>query len=202
MIWYGEEGNMHWFRRVFFSLMYYRHPPWDTGISPPELLATIQSTPPGRALDLGCGTGTNVITLAKNGWQVTGIDFAPRAIALARRKARQAGVQVDLRVGDVTRLEDIHGTFDLILDLGCFHSLDKSGRQAYLRNIQRLLSQSGIYLLYTFCAASGTNGPGIDQADVQALTKALELESRQDGNDWGRGQPSAWFTLRNASERR
>ncbi|HZD55845.1 MAG TPA: class I SAM-dependent methyltransferase, partial [Anaerolineales bacterium] len=68
-------------RRIFFNLWYYREPPWDTGISPPELLAFIESHPAGQALDLGCGTGTNVITLARNGWQVTGVDFAPRAIA-------------------------------------------------------------------------------------------------------------------------
>jgi SAM-dependent methyltransferase len=184
-------------RRLFFNLMYYRHPPWDTGVSPPELIQAIRANPPGKALDLGCGTGTNVIALAKSGWQVTGVDFAPRAIALARRKIGQAGIQADLRVGDVTRLEGIVGPFDLILDLGCFHSLDKTGRPAYLQNIRRLLSQSGIFLLYAFLSPNGNDGPGLDAADLQALTSQLKLETRMDGIDTGRGRASAWFTLRN-----
>jgi SAM-dependent methyltransferase len=190
---------MSWLRRIFFNFMYYRNPPWDTGISPPELLSHIQSHPPGKALDLGCGTGTNVITLAKNGWQVTGVDFAPRAIALARQKARQAGVTADLRVEDVTHLEHITGPFDLVLDMGCFHSLGEEGRKAYLQNMQRFLGPQGVFLLYTFFAPAGTDSPGITPAEVAALTSQFRLVSRQDGSDRGRGRPSAWFILQNAA---
>jgi methylase of polypeptide subunit release factors len=72
-------------RKLFFNLAYLQKPVWDTGISPPELLDFIANHNPGRALDLGCGTGTNSITLAKHGWEVTGVDFVKRAINLARR---------------------------------------------------------------------------------------------------------------------
>ena len=75
------------FRRFLFHYWYFRQPPWDTGISPPELLEFIQNHRAGRAIDIGCGTGTNVITLAQAGWDVTGVDFAPRAIKLAQQKA-------------------------------------------------------------------------------------------------------------------
>jgi 2-polyprenyl-3-methyl-5-hydroxy-6-metoxy-1,4-benzoquinol methylase len=43
----------------------------------------IAETAPGKALDLGCGIGTNAITLAQYGWQATGIDFALKAIRTA-----------------------------------------------------------------------------------------------------------------------
>jgi cyclopropane fatty-acyl-phospholipid synthase-like methyltransferase len=162
-------------------------------------LSFLQANPPGNALDLGCGTGTNVITIARHGWQVTGIDFVPRAVGQARRKARQAGVQADIRVGDVTRLDDLTGPFDLILDLGCFHSLDPAGRKAYLRNIQRLLASRGVYLLYAFFAGPNSSIPGITAEDVRAITSQLKLESRQDGSDSRRGRPSAWFILRKAA---
>jgi 2-polyprenyl-3-methyl-5-hydroxy-6-metoxy-1,4-benzoquinol methylase len=89
--------------KVIFNLWYFKKPPWDTGVSPPELIGFIATHPPGRALDLGCGTGTNVITLAQHGWQVTGVDFARKAIVMGKRKVRQAGVNADLRVGDVTK---------------------------------------------------------------------------------------------------
>jgi methylase of polypeptide subunit release factors len=52
--------------------------------------------PYGRALDLGCSTGMQSVALARRGWQVTGIEIAPRALRAARERARQAGVEVRL----------------------------------------------------------------------------------------------------------
>ncbi len=71
-----------------------REAPWDSGICPPELMAFIQQHSSGKALDLGCGTGTNAVVLAQHGWQVYAIGFAAPAIQRARRKAQQANVSV------------------------------------------------------------------------------------------------------------
>src|SRR6266480_276486 len=71
--------------------------PWDSGIPPPELIAVIEGArrlPPGRALDLGCGTGTTAVYMASHGWQMTGVDFVPKAIRVARAKASVAGLPV------------------------------------------------------------------------------------------------------------
>jgi SAM-dependent methyltransferase len=176
-----------------FNLAYFRKPPWDTGISPPELIAFIGSHPVGRALDLGCGTGTNALTLARGGWQVTGVDFAPAAIAQAVRKLKGAGLKAEFRVGDVTGLQDLHGPFDLILDIGCFHSLSPVGRSAYRRNLQRLLAPGGVFLMYAFLRPEGRKaGPGIELADLDALAAFLQLVQRQDGKDRG-NRPSSWL---------
>ncbi len=181
-------------RKIFFNLFYLRKPPWDTGISPPELMSFIQNHPPGRALDLGCGTGTNGITLAKHGWQVTGIDFVARAIREARQKAVRQGVQADFHVGDVTRLEGIQGPFDLILDIGCFHSLSQQGRASYLENLDRLLAVNGTFLMYAFFKEdSQPSASGLEAADLELLSSRLALKERQDGTDRGR-RASAWFT--------
>lgn len=115
---------MSWLKHLYFSLLYFRKPPWDTQVSPPELMEFIENNPPGHALDLGCGTGTNVITLAQHGWQVIGVDYVKRAIRRAKFKASQAGVSAEFIVNDVTRLKDVEGVFDLVLDIGCFHSLE------------------------------------------------------------------------------
>jgi SAM-dependent methyltransferase len=183
-------------RKLIFNFWYYREPPWDTGISPPELIQYIQNHPSGRALDLGCGTGTNVITLAQNGWQATGVDFAWKAIRIAHQKARRVGVQVDLSVDDVTRLKNLAGPFDLILDMGCFHSLKPEQNGRYIQNIIRLLAPSGSYLLYVFFKDNpASNNPGVVEADLQSLYKELNLVQRLDGTERGR-RPSAWLTLR------
>src|SRR5438477_11724098 len=72
--------------------------PWDSGITPPEIVSLVEGgrIPPGRALDVGCGTGTNVIYLARHGFQTTGIDVSAQAIARARAKVLAAGVNARL----------------------------------------------------------------------------------------------------------
>ncbi len=176
-------------------------PPWDTGISPPELIAFINTHPPGRALDLGCGTGTNAITLAQHGWQVIGVDFAWRAIQIARHKACAAGVAVDFRLGDVTRLDWLSGPFDLIFDLGCFHGLPARGRSAYATHVRRLLAPNGTFLLYVmFKHSAQTSQVGIVESDLGCFAPALRWIHRADGIDATRGCPSAWLTYRRCSD--
>lgn len=183
------------FRKIFFNLAYLKKPVWDTGISPPELLDFINSHQPGRALDLGCGTGTNAITLAKSGWQVVGVDFVRRAISLAKKNAEQYDVQVDFRVEDVTHLESVSGKFDLVLDMGCFHSLPSSTRQSYILKIKQLLADDGTFLLYLFLKpGSDSSGTGASEADLRFITEKLELVERTDGSERG-VRPSAWLTI-------
>ena len=83
---------------------------WDSDETPREVQEAVQAgdIPPGAALDLGCGTGTNTIFMAKQGRQAIGLDFVPEAIKKARSKARQAGVdgRAQFQMADVTRLED------------------------------------------------------------------------------------------------
>jgi ubiquinone/menaquinone biosynthesis C-methylase UbiE len=182
------------FRRLLFHYWYYRQPPWDTGVSPPELLEFIQNRKPGRAIDIGCGTGTNIITLAKAGWKVTGVDFAPRAIKLARQKLNKAGVRAELLVKDATKLEGIKGPFDLAFDLGCFHTIPQDKRTDYLKQLDRILMPNGFWLMYGFLKSDGTHaGPGFAEAEIERIYSVLTLLSRQDGFDDHGLKSSAWF---------
>lgn len=182
------------FRRLLFQYWYFRQPPWDTGVSPPQLLEFIKENKPGRALDIGCGTGTNVITLAQAGWRVTGVDFAPRAIQLARQKMEQARVQAELFVGDVTKLEGVAGPFDFAFDLGCFHTIPQDRRNKYLEQLDRVLASSGFWLMYGFLR-SNTPGaaPGLTEADLSRIFSQWTLLSRRDGFDDKGRTSSAWF---------
>lgn len=191
-----------------FWLAYLRgRVPWDTNVTPPELINTVEgpnALPPGRALDLGCGTGTNVIYLAKQGWEAIGVDFVDRAIREAREKAQEAGVDARFYAGDVTRLEAISGltgTFDLALDIGCFHSLQPDGHKRYANGLVDRLRLGATYLLYAWGPRQGgSRGRGVTPAEVKAIfTPHLQVLRVQQGEE--RGRPSVWYWLRHAPQK-
>src|SRR5207245_443504 len=78
-------------RRLFFELAYlFGIKPWDSGVPPPELVELIEgpdALKPGRAIDLGCGTGTNCKYRLEHGWDVAGVDYDPPALRAAERTA-------------------------------------------------------------------------------------------------------------------
>lgn len=184
---------MNIWRRIWYNLAYYRRPPWDTGRVPPEVEEFIRTHPPGRALDVGCGTGTSSVALARAGWEVIGVDLAPRAIRLARLRAEQAGVRVDFRTGDLLRLSLDIPLCDLVLDVGCFHGLSFSERVEYVHRLERWLAPGGYWLLYAFLNAEGRRGKWLDAADLDLATLYFKLVRRKDGADTASERPSAWF---------
>ena len=177
--------------------------PWDSGVPPPELIEVIEGQrrlPPGRALDIGCGTGTTSVYMARNGWGVTGVDFVPRPIRAARAKAAAAGLPVAFLVGDVTRLHElpIKPGFDLLFDQGCFHSLPDAARAAYAREVSGIARPGATYLLYAFGRQPGARRrrffpKGITPDEVRNLFADFELIEARPGTDpFG----SHWYTLR------
>ncbi len=179
--------------KLFFSIRYWlSNPPWDTGITPPEVYEFVEKHPPGRALDLGCGTGTNVLTLANHGWQTTGVDYIPKAIRSARRKANRAGMMnVEFLVADVLTFQPQGVQYDLILDIGCFHSFRGEEVEQYVRNVSGLLAPGGCLLLYVHLNLDSVAGHGTRPSDLAVLENGLALVKRQDGQESSR--PSAWL---------
>ena len=190
---------------VFFRAAYLvGFKPWDSGVSPPELVAVVEgkdSLAPGKALDLGCGTGTNCIYLAQHGWQATGVDFVPRAIAAARRKAAAAGVSPRLIVGDVTRLTElgVGASYGLLLDMGCFHSIPDAGRDLYVSGATEVAGSGATMLLFCFVRGARPSriGPrGIAPGEVaERFTSGWEMVDEQEGRPM-RGCDAAWYRLR------
>jgi SAM-dependent methyltransferase len=105
---------------------------------------------PGRAITLGCGVGRETIYLAKNGFDVIGLDFSPTAIKRARRRAQAEGVQVSFIVDDLTNLQHVSGTFDLITDFGALSDLSQEGRDLYMQNVLPLTHPGSSYLMMCF----------------------------------------------------
>jgi cyclopropane fatty-acyl-phospholipid synthase-like methyltransferase len=170
-------------------------------VPPPELVTFVESNPAGRSLDLGCGTGTNTVYLAQKGWDATGIDFVPRAIDTAKKKAAAAGVSPRLMVGDVTRLTElgIGAGFNLLLDLGCFHSIPDAGREDYVKGASAVTPSGATLLLFGFTRRQKSSriGPrGLGQNEVRdRFTGDWELVRELAGQPIA-GYDAAWYTLR------
>ena len=128
--------------------------------------------PYGTALDLGCGSGFWAIELARRGWQVTGVDFVPKAVRRARTRAQDAGVDVRLLEGDVTHLGDagVWSDYRLLLDFGCFHDeLTDEQRVAEGREATAAAAPAATLLLLAW--KPGRRGPlprGASPEEIQA----------------------------------
>jgi len=183
-------------RWIRFNLLYFGRPPWDTGVSPPELRAFLASSNPGRALDVGCGTGTNLLTMAETGWDVVGVDIALISVLRARAKLRRAGVSGRVIHADIMGDINFQAPFDFVLDIGCYHSLSHQGRTNYHKNIQRWLALGGTYMIYAHRRTSPDHDHGISQRDLDEFQKYLNLHWREDSEelrpDGGGGRPSTW----------
>jgi cyclopropane fatty-acyl-phospholipid synthase-like methyltransferase len=105
---------------------------------------------PGKAITLGCGVGRETIFLAKQGFDVMGLDFSPTAIKKARRKARDAGVDVPFIVDDLTNLSHSLRVFDLVMDFGALNDMSRDDRDLYMKNVLPLTRPGGHYVMFCF----------------------------------------------------
>jgi SAM-dependent methyltransferase len=183
--------------RLGFEYRYWRgQTPWDTQITPPEVIEFIAATPPGKALDLGCGTGTNAITLTRHGWRVTGVDFAPEAIRKARRKAAAAGLEIAFHVADVSDLPMLTGPYDYVLDIGCLFVLQPDARIRYAKGLARLTRPGSWYMLYAWLPRPWHDGVcGIATEEVDGLIGESFSRVRQVIGE-EKGHASAWYWYR------
>jgi SAM-dependent methyltransferase len=119
-------------------------------------------TLPCRALELGCGTGTNAIFLARAGFDVAGIDVSTLALARAARKARVAGVPARFVHASVLKLPPFAEPFDFVFDRGCWHTLENNERPRFYRGLLKVTLPGSKFLLLTGSAKGrwpDTQGP-------------------------------------------
>jgi SAM-dependent methyltransferase len=135
----------------FFEEAYHRSPPWDIGRPQREFVQLEESGKiTGDVLDAGCGTGENALFLASRGHVVWGVDSAPTAVDIARKKATDRGLAVTFLVGDALNLDRIGRTFDTIIDSGLFHALSDLERPCFVRNLSGVLKPGGTYFMLAF----------------------------------------------------
>lgn len=144
---FGQEG-MRLIERWDSRYRGDSRPAWDKGFPSSHLKAAVEGgvIKPGRAVVLGCGTGTNAIYLAKKGFDVTAIDIAPTALNLAEEKAEKADVKVRWLLASVLAPPADLKKFDFIFDRGCYHGVRRNNAEAYVRTVKRL-SRPGTNIL-------------------------------------------------------
>lgn len=183
--------------RWFYEWLYWvKRTPWDTRITPPEVMQYLDNATPGRALDLGCGTGTNAITLAHHGWQVTGLDFARRAIQIARHRAQRAGLEIDFRTGDVSDLSGLTGVYAFALDIGCLHTIPNPTRPGYASQLAVRVRPGGTFMLYAWLPRTWRGKKvGLSTYQVRELFgQSFRLERHIIGKEKEFGSAWYWFT--------
>ena len=121
----------------------------------------------GRALEVGCGAGNLTLWLAAQGFSAAGIDSAPSAVAWARERAVEAGIQADFKVGDAVHLgEYFTEPFDLIIDGACYHFILDDDRSRFLQHVYDLLNPSGLFVVESLCSVGDGVSPTREETRV------------------------------------
>ncbi len=157
-LWYGL-GFAPWERRNVAEL-------WRPLFEGPLALE------PGRALDIGCGSGRDAVHLAGRGWQVTAVEFVDKALARARQRAAEEGVEVRWVRGDVGELGrlGLEPGYSLLYDFGCIQGLSDSARRGAAAGLTELAAPGARLLLLAFKAGRRVMLPrGMDREHLDAL---------------------------------
>jgi len=157
-----------------------RNIPWDTCAPSTELQAILaeRKIAPCDTLELGCGTGTNAIWLARQAFRVTAVDVAPLAIDEAKAKSARTGAQVEWHVADLSSGDHpaLHRAYDFVFDRGVYHCMRRDALDAFRATLVRVTKPGTIWL----SLAGNANDPAASEPGpprVTATEMCQELES-------------------------
>jgi len=124
-------------------------------------------------LDAGCGTGENARLVASLGLSVLGVDVAETALAIARAKAADRGIEVEFAAADALRLERLGRRFETVLDCGLFHTFDGDEQSGYVASLASVTEHDGTLYVLCFSDDGPDTGPHpISQQELRAAFNA------------------------------
>jgi SAM-dependent methyltransferase len=149
------------------------------------LVAEVAGLPPGRALDLACGSGRNAVWLAQQGWSVVAADFSDVALEQARALAAERGAEVEWVEADLREWEPSPHAFDLVVVL--YLQLSPEELRPITRRAAEAVADGGTMLVvghHSDNVASGSGGPKDPRVlftpeDVAAELDGLEIEKAE-----------------------
>jgi len=119
-----------------------------------DMIQAAALTPGQRVLDIGCGTGSLLVQLARQeGLELLGLDPDALALERARRKLDRVGAVVELDRGFSDALPYDSGSLDCVFSSFMFHHLKNDEKQATLREVRRVLAPGGALHLSDFAPA-------------------------------------------------
>jgi SAM-dependent methyltransferase len=151
--------------------------PWETHRVDRALVDHIRQTTrsPCTVLDVGCGTGSNAIWLAQQGFKVTGWDFVEQAIHSAKEKAHKAGANCVFEQLDILHLPPNAPQFDFIFDRGLFHCFKSTNQLSEMvTTVAGLLTKDGCWLSLIGNADTPRQGDGPPQLSAQQICTYVE----------------------------
>jgi SAM-dependent methyltransferase len=186
----------------FFAEAYEKGtPPWDIGRQQPafERLADAGEIG-GPVLDVGCGTGENVLFLAARGYEVVGVDAVELAVRAARRKAAHRGTSADFFINDALALDALGRTLATVIDSGLFHTFDEGERQRFADSLAAVLQPGGRYFMLCFSELETREGGPrrVTQAEIRAVFdrppfRVLGIEAAQMETNFADGPRRCWL---------
>jgi SAM-dependent methyltransferase len=144
--------------------------PWDIGRPQPAIVRVASRGGfAGTVLDAGCGTGENTLHVAALGLSVLGVDVAETALAMARAKAADRGIEAEFATADALHLERVGRRFDTVLDCGLFHSFDGDERLRYVASLGSVTAPQGTLFVLCFSDDGPDTGPHpVSQHELRA----------------------------------
>jgi SAM-dependent methyltransferase len=120
-------------------------------------------------LDAGCGTGENALHVASLGLSVLGVDVAETALAIARAKADDRGLEAEFAAADAFELGRLGRTFETVLDCGLFHSFEGEERPRYVASLASVTEHEGTLYVLCFSDDGPETGPHpVSQDELRA----------------------------------
>ena len=117
-------------------------------------------TESGKLLELGCGDGSVTLLLAREGFEVYGIDISPTAISWAQEKAKEQGLKAEFKLGNaVENLPYSDDFLDVVVDGSCLHCIIGEDRKPFLSHTFRVLKPNGLFVVQTGCGDPAEEGP-------------------------------------------
>jgi SAM-dependent methyltransferase len=127
----------------------------------------------GAVLDAGCGTGENTLHVAGLGLSVLGVDVAETALAIARQKAGERGIDVEFAAADALQLARLGRRFDTVLDCGLFHAFDGDERPGYVASLASVTEHDGTLYVLCFSDDGPDTGPHpVSEEELRAAFRA------------------------------